>query len=707
MCLVVLEAREGAAELLRRLHPDDAELPFPMVVVAERGTDLRELRRHHETVEVVREEDLDLRRLERAVEGAAAHFAARRETATSLDEPSLLEAVLAAAPVGILVADQTGRVVRINPANERIWGKAPPTESVAQYGAWKGWWADGSDRHGRRLTGEEWAMARALRGETARGDIVEIEPFGQPGTRRTIVNSGAPVRGEDDRIVGAVVVQMDITERVAAEAAVRLSDERLRLVNRATNDVVWDWDFASDRIAWNDAVVAHFGETPESLGPGIHDWALRLHPEDRGRVEQSLQAAIDGGAESWTDEYRFRRHDGVWVPVLDRGYILRDASGKGTRMIGTMLDLTDRRRAEEALEESESRFRTLADNISQLVWMADESGAIVWFNRRWFEYTGTTAAEVLGRGWRDVLDPAERPRVEETFHRAIESGEEWEDTFKMRGKDGRFRSFLTRAMPVYDAQRRVVGWFGTNTDVEEQYRYAGALRQAVTMRDTFLQIAAHELRTPLTALGLQLETLDWLAKRAVVEPGRIATKVQLALRQTERLGRLVEDLLDVSRITSGRLKLEVADVDLTAVVSESMDRMRELAARAGCELRADLPANAVLGRWDRSRMEQVVTNLLTNAIKYGRGQPVDVTMTKSDEEIEIHVRDRGIGISAADQARIFGRFERAVSPDHYGGLGLGLYIAREIVRAHGGRIFVESSTPGGGSTFTVCLPQRG
>lgn len=704
MCVVVLESHEGSAELLRRLHPDDAELPFPVVVVADRPVDLREITGHDEAVEVVRGDELDAAGLEHAMDRVWARFAARHESA--IDEQALLEAVLAAAPVGVVVADQTGRIVRINPANERIWGKPPTTASVADYDLWKGWWADGSERHGRRIASEEWPLARALRGETVPGELVEIEPFGQPGTRRTIVSSGAPVRGKDGRIAGAVVVQSDITDQHAAEAAVRLGDERRRLVNRATNDVVYDWDVASDTIAWNDAIGAHFGETPETLGSSLHAWARRLHPDDQERVENGLRAAIEGDAESWTDEYRFRRHDGVWVPVLDRGYIMRDASGKGTRMIGTMVDLTDRRRAEAALAESESRFRTLAENISQLVWMADGSGAIVWFNRRWYEYTGTTASEVLGGGWRNVLDPAERPRVEETFERAVANGEEWEDTFKMRGKDGRFRSFLTRAMPVYDAQRRVVGWFGTNTDIEEQHRYVGALRQAVTMRDTFLQVAAHELRTPLTALGLQLETLDWLARRTVVEPARIATKVQLAIRQTERLVRLVEDLLDVSRISSGRLKLEVTDADFGSIVTESVDRLREIAARAGCELRTDLPAEPVPGRWDRSRMEQVVTNLLTNAIKYGRGHPIDVTMA-ANGEIELHVRDRGIGISAADQTRIFGRFERAVSPDHYGGLGLGLYIAREIVRAHGGHIFVESSTPGGGSTFSVRLPHRG
>ncbi len=616
---------------------------------------------------------------------------------------ALLDAILTAAPVGIIVADANGKLVRMNPANERLWGIAPFSANVDEYAEWKGWWADGSERDGRRIAPQEWAMARALRGEIVPGDIVAIEPFGHPGLRRTMLNSAAPVRSADGRIAGAVIAQMDITKLVEAEAAVRLNEERYRLAGRATNDVLWDWDFATGHIEWNEAIGEHFGETRETFGASIEAWEERIHPDDRERVGKGLAAALEGDQESWSDQYRFRRRDGTYATFLDRGYISRDASGRAVRMIGTMLDLSERLAAQAALEDSQERFRTLADNISQLAWMADEQGSIFWFNRRWYEYTGKRPEEVLGSGWKQILDPEEVSRVEETFARALATGEEWEDTFAMRSKDGELRAFLTRAMPVKDEQGRVVRWFGTNTDVEEHRRHATALREAIQVRDTFLQVAAHELRTPLTALTLQLESLDWLTKGALRDPARVANKVAMAVRQTDRLSRLIEDLLDVSRITSGRLRLELDEVDLADVVRETVEKMRDMASRAGCELHVDV-AEHVEGRWDRSRLEQVVTNLVTNAIKYGRGRPVDVGIERRNGTVELHVRDHGIGISPEDQARIFDRFERAVSADHYGGLGLGLYIAREIVQAHGGRIFVENPGEGDGATFTVHLP---
>jgi signal transduction histidine kinase len=239
---------------------------------------------------------------------------------------------------------------------------------------------------------------------------------------------------------------------------------------------------------------------------------------------------------------------------------------------------------------------------------------------------------------------------------------------------------------------------------EERVRTA-QVQEALRERDEFISVAAHELRTPLTALQLKLQGLERGLKAG--EPAKSALinvggRVHGALRQTERLSQLVERLLDVSRIAGGRLELAPERFDLAELVRQVAEDFREPAAEAGTELRLH-GAERLEGCWDRLRMEQVLVNLLSNAVKYGAGRPVSVRLETAGERIRISVADEGIGIAAEDLGRIFTRFERAAPVRNYGGLGLGLYISRHIVDAHGGHIEV-SSQPGQGSTFVIDLP---
>jgi signal transduction histidine kinase len=228
-------------------------------------------------------------------------------------------------------------------------------------------------------------------------------------------------------------------------------------------------------------------------------------------------------------------------------------------------------------------------------------------------------------------------------------------------------------------------------------------RRAVRARDEFLSVASHELRTPLTALKLQLQVLTELLRR---QPGGgdplLLERLSRAISSNQRLAALVEALLDVSRVSLGRLALDLQNFDLQELTREVVERFADQAQQAGCHITLR-PCAPLVGRWDRGRMDQVLTNLLANAIKYGAGKPIELRLAARPTTAILTVKDEGIGISSEHLPLIFERFSRAASPRHYGGLGLGLYLSRQIVEAHGGTIRVQSR-PGQGARFRVELP---
>jgi signal transduction histidine kinase len=321
--------------------------------------------------------------------------------------------------------------------------------------------------------------------------------------------------------------------------------------------------------------------------------------------------------------------------------------------------------------------------------------------------------ELVGKKLSEVLpDFARLVHILAEVRAAGKSWEGREQIFRVDRGDGNWVEgyFNLICQPLFDdggAVSGVVSFGFEVTDLvvarKEKEQLAADLEAAVRARDTFLAIASHELRTPLTTLQLQSDGLIRALGRSPfdVDKGRMrAEKIQV---QAQRLNRLIGDLLDVSRITSGRLILDIGQVDLKALVEDAVARCEEALQRAGCTVRLSEEPISVVGQWDGHRLDQVLVNLITNAAKYGAGKPIEVRVGALDGRARVVVRDHGIGIDPADQARIFERFERAVSERNFGGLGLGLWISEQIVSAHGGSIRVDSQ-PGAGSTFTVELP---
>ncbi len=367
-------------------------------------------------------------------------------------------------------------------------------------------------------------------------------------------------------------------------------------------------------------------------------------------------------------------------------------------------EILERERVTNALAESEQQFRTLAESIPQLAWMANADGYIFWYNKQWYEYTGTNFKSMEGWGWQSVHDPNALPKVMADWTASIKTGKPFEMEFPLKSASGKFRWFLTRSTPVFDSSGNVVRWFGSNTDIDDQITTQRKLEKAVRARDEFLSIASHELRTPLTSLYLQLQMLQRSAKKKdKIDTGTLISKLDLTTRQAAQLGELIDGLLDVSRIGSGRISIHRESLNFVDLLKEVITRFQPAAKIAGSEINFKFESDIIQGKWDKLRLTQALTNLLSNALKYGAVNPIDVNLKSASNGLVLSFQDKGIGIATEDHERIFERFERAVSHNNISGMGLGLYITREIIESHGGNIEVQS-TPGKGSVFTIHLP---
>jgi PAS domain S-box-containing protein len=361
---------------------------------------------------------------------------------------------------------------------------------------------------------------------------------------------------------------------------------------------------------------------------------------------------------------------------------------------------------------------TLAEAIPQLVWTATPDGGGDYCNRRWQDFTGLSGSESME--WHRVLHPDEAEYVKASWQHSIETGENFEFEHRVRRADGQYQWFIVRALPLRDEHGKILRWFGTCTDITERKRaerereellterqnLVERLQDAVRAREVFLAIAAHELKTPLTPLRLDIDTLVQRCQDRDAEPlttQALSPKLERVNRQVQRLQLLVNALLDVSRIRSGHLEISRETVELASLAREACERLEADRRAVGCTLEI-VAITPVFVAGDHVRIDQVVTNLVSNSIRYAEGKPVRVTVSAEAGFGVLTVRDEGIGIAPDDQERIFELFERA-SPDarHVGGLGLGLWLVRQLVQAMGGAVQLDSQL-GAGTTFTVRLP---
>ncbi|HEV7302295.1 MAG TPA: PAS domain S-box protein [Tepidisphaeraceae bacterium] len=377
----------------------------------------------------------------------------------------------------------------------------------------------------------------------------------------------------------------------------------------------------------------------------------------------------------------------------------------------------ERARTARALLQSEANFRLLADAMPQIVWAAQPDGTLDYYNSRWFAYIGLPAHAIAHATWDRYVHPDDLPGTYHSWKRSLTTGDDYTVEFRVRGASGEYRWFLARALPIRDADGTVVRWFGTCTDVHDQKLLQeqnerllaseratrAELERQGQMKDDFLATLSHELRTPLNAI------VGWsqILRSGTSDPSDLAEGLATIDRNARAQSQIIDDLLDMSRIISGKVRLDVQRVNLANVVNSAVETVRPAANAKGVRLVVviDPAAGPVSG--DPNRLQQVIWNLLSNALKFTpRGGRVQLVLQRVDSHVELSVVDTGIGIEPDFLPYVFDRFRQADSSTtrQFGGLGLGLSIVKQLVELHGGTVRVNSAGRDSGTTFAVSLP---
>jgi two-component system, sensor histidine kinase and response regulator len=540
----------------------------------------------------------------------------------------------------------------------------------------------------------------------ATGEPYEIEHrlLRADGVFRWHVARALALRDDSGRITRWLGSCADIDDQKRAQEALRASEQQFRTFVDHATDAFFLQDDQLVVVDVNRQACQSLGYTRDEL---VGMTPLDFDPDVTPAMLEEFGRRLDTG-EMLVFESRHRRKDGSVFPVEVRGRPFWEGGRRLT--VALALDITEHKRAEEALRESERRFRILAEALPHMVWTAQPDGATDYYNARTTEYTGLTSEQLRGWGWRSTIHPEDLPRCLELWTRSIATGEPYEIEFQVRRADGAFGWHLARALSLRDESGRITKWFGSCIDIDDQKRAQETLREAKEAaeaanraKDEFLANVSHEIRTPMNAiLGMTELVMDTPLTR---DQRQCLKTVKSA---ADNLLGLMNDLLDFSKIEAGKLELAPDDFSLRAAVG---DTLRALAVRAhtkGLELIYDVQPevpDAVVG--DAGRLRQVLLNLVGNALKFTDAGEVVVRVEvagaaapEGEVGLRFTVRDTGMGIPRDQHERIFRAFEQEDSSTtrRFGGTGLGLTIAARLVALMHGQITVESE-PGRGSTF--------
>ncbi|HEY9665283.1 MAG TPA: PAS domain S-box protein [Coleofasciculaceae cyanobacterium] len=502
----------------------------------------------------------------------------------------------------------------------------------------------------------------------------------------------------------------------------RQSEERFRLLVESVEDYAFFLLDSSGRVtSWNAGAERLLGYPEAEIMGNLFTCFFLPEAVEQGVPYRELQIAIASGrleSDRW-----YIRKDGSQFFASDITTALQDETGNLQGFTKVMRDITKCQQAQKALRESEQRYRLLTEALPQMVWIAGAEGHFEYCNQHWYNYTGLTPEQTLGDGWVIAVHPDDRSRTVARWQKAAEIVECYKVEYRQRHHNGQYRWHLASVGPLCNEKGNVIKWLGTAIDIEERkqteaertrllaYEQAAraaseaarsAAERANRIKDEFLAVLSHELRTPLNPI------LGWakiLRTRQVDEATR-ARGIEIIERNAMVQTRLIEDLLDVSRIIRGKLSLTISPVNLASVLEAALDTVSLAAQAKSIEIYSSFNESAIVSG-DASRLQQVVWNLLSNAVKFTpTGGRVDIQLKCFGRHAQIQVSDTGKGIDPDFLPYIFDYFrqENSSTTRAFGGLGLGLAIVDQLVELHGGTVQAQSPGIGRGATFTINLP---
>ncbi len=539
---------------------------------------------------------------------------------------------------------------------------------------------------------------------------MEKQLLRRDGRRVDVIVAGATLDPDGER---GIELMLDLSERKRAEQALAESEERGRAIIASLHEGVVMQDRGGRFITCNPSAQRILGVDRA----GVYRWgdARRGALREDGRPftpgDEPPLVALRTGVPQRDVTVGVRRADGSLIWLLVNCEPLAHPGEAPYAVVTSMVDVTDRLRWERELARSEARFRTVVLASSHMVWTTDARLALIGDSPAWRAFTGQSTEEFARPfGWLEAVHPDDRERARLRLRAAMARRARFDSELRVRRLDGDWRDMLVRIVPVRDASGTVREWVATLVDVSdnkraqvERERLYQQAQQAVAVRDNVMAIVSHDLKNPLTAVAASAAMLA----RSAVEAGdeRAGRLIDTVRRAARRMERLIGDLVDMAAIEAGGLSVRTSPHEVAALVAEAAEAHEPIARERGILFRADAPTGRVLTLCDRGRVLQVLGNLLANALKVCRaGEHVSVAATVRNGEVVFAVSDTGPGIPGSDLPHIFNRYWTAERRDGGGGTGLGLYISKGIVEAHGGRIWAESRV-GGGSTFYFTLPR--
>jgi len=578
-------------------------------------------------------------------------------------------------------------------------------ENAIKQGAWA------EDIHPEDMEKLRNAITQAL--QTHTDYTLEVRGKNRQGEYRWLLSTVMPSFYPNGDFYGLVGSNVDITERKEVELALKVSEERFRIIANASPAHIFDMAPDGAFRFLNQAVMDFIpAERQSDIMTGR--WSAEVHPDDLENFTRLVQQALAGKREPYQIEFRSKRRDGVYRWFFHMGVPSYYPNGDFYGLIGFTLDISALKEAEFARRESEARWREMANAVPIMLWVSNTLGEAVFINNWWYQYTGLTPEESLGKQWMDVVHPDDRDLAMAVTQQYL-MGDPFEIECRYRNALGEYRWHLSRVVPAKDADGRMLNWYGSSLDIHDRRMIEQELGKARDVaedankkKSQFLANMSHELRTPLNAvIGFSDMLKKGMAGPMTEKQGGYVEHIATSGRH---LLAMVNDILDISMAEAGKIKMSLAYVELAPFLDDLREMVSYSAQKGGVALHFEVQPGLAGLVADADRLRQILLNLIGNAIKFNHeGGRVDVSLSRSEDHQWVigEIRDTGIGIPADKIDQLFSEFYQVDTSNtrQYEGTGLGLALTKRLVELHHGSIMVESRE-GVGSTFTFRLPQN-